>query len=59
MFFEVIERAVIVLTRGHLLCEVEQLEVLGLKVELRAHQVVAVPLVGLRELHLVYLVLDH
>ena len=49
----------IVLPRCHYLCQVEQFEILRLKVELWPHQIIPVPFVGLRELHLIYLVLDH
>jgi hypothetical protein len=59
MFFEVIQSRVIVLPSGHNLCQVEQFEILCLEVELRTHQVIAIPLVSLRELHLVDLILNH
>jgi hypothetical protein len=59
MFFEVIQSRVIVLPSGHNLCQVEQFEILCLEVELRTHQVVAIPLVSLRELNLVDLILNH
>jgi hypothetical protein len=54
-----IQRTMIVLPRCHYLCQVEQFEILRLKVELWPHQIIPVPFVGLRELHLIYLVLDH
>jgi len=59
MLFEVIQCRVIVLPSGHNLCQVEQFEILCLEVELRTHQVIAVSLVSLRELHLVDLILNH
>ena len=59
MFFEVIECRVIVLPSCHYLCQVEQFEILCLEVELRSHQVIAISLVSLRELHLVDLILNH
>lgn len=59
MFFEVIQSRVIVLPSCHNLRQVEQFEILCLEVELRSHQVIAVSLVSLRELHLVDLILNH
>lgn len=59
MFFEVIQSRVIVLPSCHNLRQVEQFEILCLEVELRTHQVIAIPLVSLRELNLVDLILNH
>ena len=59
MLFQMIQRTMIVLPSRHYLCQVKQFEILRLKVELWPHQIIPVPFVGLRELHLIYLVLDH
>jgi len=59
MLFEVIQSRVIVLPICHYLCQVEQFKILCLEVELRSHQVIAVSLVILRELHLVDIILNH
>ena len=59
MFLEVIKRHVVVLARGHLLCERVQLEILRVEVHMGSEEVVAVALVGVGELDLVNFVFNH
>jgi hypothetical protein len=59
MLFEMVKCLMIVLPCGHLMRQCVKLQVLGLKVELRSHQIVPISLICLWEFNLVYFVFNH